>query len=77
MKSMWLVRLAREEDASPIEMLIRIFARVLQSPHYSKAQIDGAIGSVFAVDQQLLSDHTYFVAEHKEQNRRLRRLEQA
>jgi N-acetylglutamate synthase-like GNAT family acetyltransferase len=67
MKRMWSVRLAREQDASAIEMLIRISARVLQSSHYSKAQIDGAIGSVFAVDHQLLSDHTYFVAEHKEQ----------
>jgi N-acetylglutamate synthase-like GNAT family acetyltransferase len=67
MKRMWSVRLARTEDASAIEMLIRISARVLQSSHYSEAQIDGAIGSVFAVDHQLLSDHTYFVAEHKEQ----------
>jgi N-acetylglutamate synthase-like GNAT family acetyltransferase len=64
---MWSVRLAREKDASAIEMLIRISARVLQSSHYSKAQIDGAIGSVFGVDHQLLSDHTYFLAEHKGQ----------
>jgi GNAT superfamily N-acetyltransferase len=64
---MWSLRLAREQDASAIEMLIRISARGLQSSHYSKAQIDGAIGSVFDVDHQLLSDHTYFLAEHKGQ----------
>jgi nitroimidazol reductase NimA-like FMN-containing flavoprotein (pyridoxamine 5'-phosphate oxidase superfamily)/GNAT superfamily N-acetyltransferase len=67
MKRMWSVRLAREEDASAIEMLIRISARVLQSSHYSEAQIDGAIGSVFGVDHQLILDRTYFLAEHKGQ----------
>ena len=61
------MRLARTEDASAIEMLICISARVLQSSHYSEAQIDGAIGSLFGVDHQLLSDHTYFLAEHKGQ----------
>jgi hypothetical protein len=48
-------------------MVIRISARVLQSSYYSEAQINGAIGLVSAVDHQLLSDHTYFVAKHKEQ----------
>jgi hypothetical protein len=65
MKKMWSVRLARKEDASAIEMLIRISARVLQSSHYSEAQIEGAIGSVFGLDHQLLSDRTYFLAERK------------
>jgi GNAT superfamily N-acetyltransferase len=64
-KRRWSVRLAREEDAPVIEMLIRISARVLQLSYYSKAQIEGAIGSVFGVDRQLISDGTYFVAEHK------------
>jgi N-acetylglutamate synthase-like GNAT family acetyltransferase len=59
------VRLAREEDAPAIEKLIRISARALQSSHYSEAQTDGAIGSVFGVDRQLISDGTYFVTEHK------------
>jgi GNAT superfamily N-acetyltransferase len=63
----WSVRLAREEDAGAIEALIGISARVLQSSHYSEAQIDGAIGSVFGVDHQPLSDHIYFLAEHKGQ----------
>jgi hypothetical protein len=67
MKNMWSVRLARKEDALAIEMLMRISARVLQSSHYSEAQIEGAIGSVFGLDHQLLSDRTYFVAAHKGQ----------
>ena len=65
MKRMWSLRLAREEDASAIEMLIRISARVLQSSHYSEAQIDRAIGLVFGVDHQLLSDHTIFLLSTK------------
>jgi N-acetylglutamate synthase-like GNAT family acetyltransferase len=63
----WSVRLAREEDAPAIEALIRISARVLQSSHYSQAQIDEAIGSVFGEDHQLILDRTYFLAERKGQ----------
>jgi GNAT superfamily N-acetyltransferase len=54
-------------DAPAIEILIRVSARVLQSSHYSETQIERALGSVFGVDHQLLSDRTYFVAEHKGQ----------
>jgi hypothetical protein len=59
------VRLAQEEDVPAIATLIPISARGLQSSHYSDARIEGVIGSVFGVDQQLLSDRTYFVAEYK------------
>jgi GNAT superfamily N-acetyltransferase len=61
------MRPAREEDAPAIERLIRVSARVLQSSHYSKAQINGAIGSVFGVDHQLILDRTYFLAAHRGQ----------
>ena len=61
------MRQAREEDAPAIEILIRVSVRVLQSSRYSEAQIEGAIGSVFGLDQQLLWDGTYFVAERKGQ----------
>jgi hypothetical protein len=61
------VRLTREEDAPAIELLIRISARVLQSSRYSEAQIERAIGSVFGVDRQLISDGAYFIAEHKQE----------
>ena len=59
------MRPAREEDAPAIERLIRVSARVLQSSHYSKAQINGAIGPVFGVDHQLILDRTYFLAAHR------------
>jgi GNAT superfamily N-acetyltransferase len=48
-------------------MLIRISARVLQSSDYSDLQIEGAIGSVFGLDHQLIRDRTYFLAEHKQE----------
>jgi N-acetylglutamate synthase-like GNAT family acetyltransferase len=63
-KRRWSVRLARQQDAPAIQTLIGISARALRSSHYSEAQIDGAIGSVFGVDRQLISDGTYFIAEH-------------
>lgn len=64
MKTEWSLRLARDKDISAIEKLIFHSARVLQRPNYSSAQIEAALGSVFAVDRQLLQDRTYFVAEH-------------
>jgi hypothetical protein len=35
----------------------------LQAASYTPAQIEGALGTVFAVDRQLIADGTYFVAE--------------
>jgi GNAT superfamily N-acetyltransferase len=35
----------------------------LQAGHYAPEQIEGAIGTVFGVDRQLIADGTYFVAE--------------
>jgi GNAT superfamily N-acetyltransferase len=55
-------RPARLEDVSELETLIAISASTLLAPWYSPAQIDAAVGSVFAVDTQLIEDGTYFVA---------------
>jgi predicted N-acetyltransferase YhbS len=57
------VRLARERDVAAIEALIPVSARALQAATYTPAQIEGALGTVFAVDRQLIADGTYFVAE--------------
>lgn len=57
------VRLARDLDVAAIETLIPISARALQAATYTAAQIEAALGSVFAVDRQLIADATYFVAE--------------
>ena len=60
----WSLRLAREEDVPALEVLIPLSVRALQAQHYSAAQMDGALGSVFGVDRQLIRDGTYFVVEH-------------
>jgi GNAT superfamily N-acetyltransferase len=57
------LRLARDSDVAAIERLIPLSARALQAATYTPAQIEGALGSVFAVDRQLIADGTYFVAE--------------
>ena len=56
------LRLARLEDVAELEALIAVSARTLLAPWYSPEQIDAAVGSVFAVDTQLIDDGTYFVA---------------
>ena len=53
-------RLAVLDDIPALEELIGISARALQSDYYSSQQIEGALGSVLAVDSQLIKDGTYF-----------------
>ena len=57
------LRLAGEHDTPALEDLIPLSARALQAATYTAAQIEGALGTVFAVDRQLIADGTYFVAE--------------
>lgn len=57
------LRLADERDTPALEELIPLSARALQAATYTPAQIEGALGSVFAVDRTLITDGTYFVAE--------------
>jgi GNAT superfamily N-acetyltransferase len=59
----WSLRLARETDVPALEKLIQLSARGLRADFYSAAQIEGALGSVFGVDRQLIRDRTYFVVE--------------
>lgn len=56
-------RLATLADVPALEALIPLSARQLQTAHYTPTQIEGAIGTVFGVDSQLIRDGTYFVAE--------------
>jgi len=56
------LRAACLEDVIDLESLIAVSARTLLAPWYSPTQIDAAVGSVFAVDTQLIEDGTYFVA---------------
>ncbi|WP_310482342.1 GNAT family N-acetyltransferase [Chamaesiphon sp. VAR_48_metabat_403] len=61
------IRLARLEDIPALTSLIPISVRMLQASYYTPAQIEGALGTVFAVDSQLIEDKTYFVAESDSQ----------
>ena len=63
-KTEWRSRLARETDVAAIEALIPLSVRGLQAAHYSPAQMEAALGSVFGVDRQLILDKTYLVVEH-------------
>lgn len=55
------LRLAHASDVAAIDALIRSSAHGLQREHYSSKQIEAALGPVFGVDRQLISDGTYFV----------------
>jgi GNAT superfamily N-acetyltransferase len=59
----WRPRLAHENDIPQLESLIPVSVRALQAPHYATAQMDAALGPIFAVDRQLITDGTYFVVE--------------
>jgi GNAT superfamily N-acetyltransferase len=61
----WQPKLARDSDVPALEELIPLSSRALQVPYYSTAQIEAALGPIFAVDRQLIRDGTYFVVEHE------------
>jgi hypothetical protein len=61
------IRLASLEDLPKLTTLIPDSARALQADYYSSEQIEGALGTVFGVDTQLIQDQTYFVAQNNNQ----------
>ena len=63
----WNLRLARMDDVPVLEALIPLSVRSLPGAHYSPAQMEAALGPVFGVDRQLITDGTYFVAEDASQ----------
>jgi len=58
-----IIRKATMEDRDAIQQLIAESARKLSREHYSDAQIEAAIATVFGVDTSLIEDGTYFVVE--------------
>ncbi len=62
------LRLATEADIPAISSLIDQSVRVLQAGDYSPAQLEGALGTVFGVDTQLIKDGTYFVIEDRSES---------
>ncbi|MBF2005674.1 MAG: GNAT family N-acetyltransferase [Chlorogloeopsis fritschii C42_A2020_084] len=61
------IRLACLEDIPVITSIIQESARTLLANCYTTKQIEGALGTIFDVDSQLIHDQTYFVAESKGQ----------
>ena len=61
----WHPRLARLADIPDLEALIQLSVQTLQAPFYSEAQMQAALGPVFGVDRQLITDRTYFVVERR------------
>jgi GNAT superfamily N-acetyltransferase len=61
------VRLAQRQDIPEIEAVVALSARSLQGPHYSAEQVDAALGVICALDTQLITDGTYFVAVEGDQ----------
>ena len=55
------------DEREAITQLIAESARLLSRQHYSDAQIEAAIASIFGVDTHLIEDGTYFVAESEGQ----------
>ncbi len=57
------IRKASCEDIPALEALISNSVKNLQAAYYSREQMDGALGTVFGIDSQLIKDGTYFIAE--------------
>lgn len=57
------IRPATAADIPILASLIERSVRTLQAGDYSPEQIEGALGSVFGVDRQLIADGAYLVAE--------------
>jgi GNAT superfamily N-acetyltransferase len=62
-----IIRKAKMEEREAIKQLIAESARLLSRQHYSEAQIEAAIATVFGVDTDLIEDGTYFVVESEGQ----------
>lgn len=61
----WHPRLAVEADVPALEAIIPVSVRALQTAHYSDAQIEAALATVYGVDRQLIRDGTYYVVERE------------
>jgi GNAT superfamily N-acetyltransferase len=56
------LRLANSSDIPQLAKLIELSVGILQRQDYSEEQREGALGTVFGVDTQLIADGTYYVA---------------
>lgn len=58
-----IIRKATMDERDALQRLIAESARKLSREHYTDAQIEAAIATVFGVDTTLIEDGTYFVVE--------------
>ncbi|HRR07649.1 MAG TPA: GNAT family N-acetyltransferase [Rhodothermales bacterium] len=59
------IRPARIDEVQVLNSLITHSTRILQAPYYTDRQLEGAIGTVFGADSQLIMDGTYYVVENE------------
>ncbi|MBL7979386.1 MAG: GNAT family N-acetyltransferase [Bacteroidetes Order II. Incertae sedis bacterium] len=59
------IRPARMDEVHILNDLIAHSTRILQAPYYTDRQLEGAIGTVFGADSQLILDGTYYVVENE------------
>lgn len=57
------LRLATTHDIPVLEELIRESVYQLQTADYTLEQIEGALGTVYGIDRQMVADGTYYVVE--------------
>ncbi len=57
------LRLACQADIPALTELIERSVRALQVDDYTREQIEGALGTVYGIDPQLVEDGTFFVVE--------------
>lgn len=58
-----IARIATMADVPVLQELIATSVRGLSAQHYTPAQIEAALVSVFGVDTQLIADATYYVID--------------
>ena len=57
-------RKATVGDTEKLENLIEISAKVINATYYSESEINAALGNAWTVDNQLIFDKTYWIAEN-------------
>ncbi len=58
-----LLRIATPDDIPALTELVAQSALGLQGTEYTRAQIEGALGTVYGIDRVLVDDGTYFLVE--------------
>ncbi len=67
MNARLILRKATLDDTEKLTDLITRSTLTLQSPYYTDRQLEGALGSAFGVDTQIIMDNTYFVVVAEEE----------